>query len=144
MLLTVTLRVRIPYYHFTSCLVIMWTSRTLKSILTTVQSCTSDDENCDCSDERGGKILSPGLRGSSKDSGCFPQRKVPPLRSRQTGCIGRRGYTTRMVVNVFNFLSSLQYENIFDPPTTKFKVEINDDQLFYSRQVKMVERSNVE
>ena len=55
------------------------------------------------------------MRGSSKDSGCFRQRKVPPLRSRQTGCIGRRGYAKRMVVNVFNFLSSLQCENIFDP-----------------------------
>ena len=58
MLLTVTLRVRINYYHFTSCLVIMWTSRTLKSILTTVQSCTSDDENCDCGVARGGKKFS--------------------------------------------------------------------------------------
>ena len=112
--------------------------------LTTVHSYTNDDENCDCGVAQGGKILSPGLRGSSKDSGCFRQRKVPPLRSRQIGCIGRRGYTTRMFVNVFNFLSSLQYDNIFDPPATKFKVEINDDQLFYSRQVKMVERSNVE
>ena len=71
------------------------------SILTTVHSCTS--ENCDCSDERGGQILSPGLRGSSKDSGCFPQRKVPPLRSRQTGGIGRRGYANRVVVFFFIF-----------------------------------------
>ena len=115
MLLTVTLRVRIPYYHFTCCLVIMWTSRTMKSILTSVHSYTSDDEICDCGDEQVGKILSPGLRGSSKDSGCFQQRKVPPLRSRQTGGIGHRGYATRMVVNVFNFLSSLQCESIFDP-----------------------------
>ena len=75
----------------------------MKSILTTVHSYTSDDENCDCGVEQGGKILSPGLRGSSKDSGCFPQRKVPPQRSRQTGGIGRRGYATQMVVNVLNF-----------------------------------------
>ena len=111
MLLTVTLRVRIPYYHFTCCLVIMWTSRTMKSILTSVHSYTSDDEICDWSDEQGGRILSPGLRGSSKDSGCFRQRKVPPLRSRQTGCIGRRGYATRMVVMSL----ILQCESIFDP-----------------------------
>ena len=75
----------------------------MKSILTNVHSYTSDDKNCDCGIEQGGKILLPGLRGSSKDSGCFPQRKVPPLRSRQTGCIGRRGYATRMFVKSLIF-----------------------------------------
>ena len=75
----------------------------MKSILTSVHSYTSDDEICDCSDEQAGRILSPGLRGSSKDSGCFRQRKVPPLRSRQTGCIGRRGYATRMFVKALIF-----------------------------------------